>query len=88
MVTVNALRRYLNGSGCVEVRVFEMAGLERQSIEFRCQMKSGKSCRAVFTTERGVPEVPAIALMRIEQALAPCLGRGWSARIPVEDPFG
>ena len=87
-VTLNALRRFLNQSGCIEARVLHDPGSATIFIELRCERKTGASCRAVVALDRQMPFVPERVLKKIGRDLAPCLGRGWQTRIPQEDPFG
>jgi hypothetical protein len=87
-VTLNALRKFLNSSGCIESRVLHDPGSAIIFIEFRCVRGTGKSCRSVVTVDRQAPHVATRVLKKIGKDLAPCLGRGWEARIPQEDPFG
>jgi hypothetical protein len=87
-VTLNALRRYLNDHGCMEQRILRSASSERFHIEFFCRTKTGRHCRAVLGADHSGAEIPANLLARLGRELAPCLGRGWIARIPAEDPFG
>ena len=87
-VTLNALRRYLNDRGCIEERVLRSTSSERFHIEFACRTKSGRHCRAVLGADHIGAAIPANLLARLGRELAPCLGRGWIARIPAEDPFG
>ena len=86
--TLNALRRFLADSGCVEERVLRDAASTTIFIEFRCARKSGRVCRSVIAIDLQAPQLVDRLLERIGRNLAPCLGRGWETRIPQEDPFG
>jgi hypothetical protein len=87
-VTLNALRRYLYDRGCMEERTLKSTASERFHIEFSCRTKSGRHCRAVLGADQSGAEIPSPVLARLGRELAPCLGRGWIARIPDENPFG
>jgi hypothetical protein len=86
-VTLESLRRHLNGCGCFEERVLRPTGDDIVFIEFKCAKKGGKVCRAVLTARVKAPPIPRRMLERIGKQLAPCLERGWHARIPPENPF-
>jgi len=86
--TLNALRRFVSGAGCIEERVLYDSSSASIFIEFRCMQSAGKSCRAVIAVDRQAPWIPDRVLSRVGRDLAPCLGRGWNTRIPEEDPFG
>jgi hypothetical protein len=87
-VTLNALRRFLNRSGCIEERVLHDPSSASIFIEFRCVRKSGRTCRAILAVDRQAPQLADRVLVRLGRDLAPCLGQGWHTRIPDEDPFG
>lgn len=87
-VTLNALRKFLNNSGCIESRVLHDPGSAIIFIEFRCARKPGRPCRSVVAVDRQAPHVAERVLKKVGRDLAPCLGRGWETRIPQEDPFG
>lgn len=86
-VSLNALRRFLRDSGCIEERVLHDPGSAMIFIEFRCIRKSEESCRAILAADRESPQLADRALARIGRYLAPCLGRSWVTQIPDEDPF-
>jgi hypothetical protein len=88
MTTLNALRKFLRDSGCLEERSLGVAGRGSIFIEYRCEMKRGKICRAMLAADASGGPVPADVLADIGRRLAPCLGRGWTKRIPAENPFG
>lgn len=87
-VTLNALRRFLRASGCIEERVLRDPDSPRIHIQFRCDMKAGRVCGAVLGADRSEARIPANLLEKIGRQLAPCLGRRWVNQIPEEDPFG
>jgi hypothetical protein len=76
-VTLNALRRFLNRSGCIEERVLYDPGSASIFIEFRCVRKSDRACRAFLAIDRQAPQIADRVLTRLGRELAPCLGRGW-----------
>ena len=88
MVTLNALRRFLRDSGCVEERVLGVAGRGSMFIEYVCRMKRGVTCRAMLAADPKGGRLPTAVLTELGRQLAPCLGRSWTSRIPEEDPFG
>jgi hypothetical protein len=88
MAALNALRRFLRDSGCLEERSLGVAGSGSIFIEYRCETKRGKTCRAMLAADVQGGRVPAEALRELGRRLAPCLGRGWTQRIPAENPFG
>jgi hypothetical protein len=57
-------------------------------IDLRCRMKTGSHCSAVLSFDEAALIVPRLVLKDLEESLAPCLGRGWLAQMPKEDPFG
>jgi hypothetical protein len=87
-VSLNALRRFLHDSGCVEERVLRDPTSASIFVEFRCVRKSGRVCRAVLVVDRQIPYIADRVLKRLGRDLAPCLGLDWQTRIPDEDPFG
>lgn len=92
-VTFNALRRYLQGRGCAEVRELELVSDEpkasRTYVNVECFERSGRMCSGSFAYEKGraAAQVEPDLLAALEQALARCLGREWTMKID-EDPFG
>jgi hypothetical protein len=86
--SLNSLRKFLRNAGCIEERSFGVVGRESLFIEFVCRMKTGRSCRAMLATDGRGGLLPDEVLADIGRELAPCLGRGWTRRIPEEDPFG
>jgi hypothetical protein len=87
-LTLNALRKYLNGRGCTEDRVLQSTATGRFHIEFSCKTKTGRNCRAVLGADQAGSQIPQNILEKLGRELAPCLGRGWVSRIPAENPFG
>jgi hypothetical protein len=88
MVTLNALRKFLRSAGCTEERVLGVAGDGSIFIEYVCPMKRGTRCRALLAADAQGGRIPAEALADLGRRLTPCLGRGWTKRIPEENPFG
>ena len=88
VVTLNALRRYLADRGCIEERVLRVPQRGTIFIQWLCRMKKGVACRAVLAMDVAGGRVPLAALTEVGRRLTPCLGRGWIASIPEEDPFG
>jgi hypothetical protein len=88
VATLNALRKFLRDSGCLEERSLGVAGRGSMFIEYRCETKRGKMCRAMLAADAQGGRVPAEVLADIGRRLTPCLGRGWTKRIPEENPFG
>jgi hypothetical protein len=88
MPTLNSLRKFLRDSGCLEERVLSVLGSTTIFIEFVCLMKRGTPCRAKLAADVRGGRLPELALAKIGRSLTRCLGRGWTNRIPEEDPFG
>jgi hypothetical protein len=87
-MTLNALRRFLRDSGCLEERVLQIAGSGSMFLEYVCRTKQGTSCRAIFAADLQGGRMTDATLTGLSRRLAPCLGRGWIKRVPEEDPFG
>ena len=87
VATLNALRKFLRDSGCLEERSLGVAGRGSIFIEYACETKRGHTCRAMLAADVQGGRVPAEVLTELGRRLAPCLGRDWTKRIPEENPF-
>jgi hypothetical protein len=88
LVSLNALRRFLRGQGCLEVRELRDAKSGTRYLEIECQTKRGARCRARLAVDVDDHNVAPGAFTVLGPALAACLGADWVNRIPPEDPFG
>lgn len=87
-MTLNALRRFLRDSGCLEERTLQIAGSGSLFLEYVCRTKQGRSCRAIFAADLQGGQMSDATLAGVSRRLAPCLGRSWLKRVPEENPFG
>lgn len=87
-VSLNAVRKFLHDSGCIEERSFSVPRKETLYLELVCRMKRGRVCRALLAADAQGGFIPVDVLTELGRQLAPCLGRGWTRRVPPEDPFG
>ena len=87
-MTLNALRKYLRDSGCLEERELRVAGRDSMFIAYVCRTKRKITCRAFFAVDVKGGELPDQVVADLGRYLSPCLGRRWIMRVPNEDPFG